>query len=112
MARILLGSVIALIFFSTQLLQAQDGKYLSHPPMRPLPDISKRPLDKGPAFFVDPVQGKDEAAGSEKAPWKTVKHAFKQLSAGDPLYLRGAIYREPIYCAVAGKKDAPITIRA
>jgi hypothetical protein len=69
-------------------------------------------LAKGPAFFVDPVRGKDTAPGSEKSPWRTVKHALKQLSPGDTLYLRGGIYRENVYCAVAGKRDAPITIRA
>src|SRR5947199_10704453 len=88
--------------------QPAGGKVLSHPPLRPLPEISKRPLGKGPAFFIDPVQGKDDAAGSEKSPWRTFKHAFKQLNAGDTLYLRGGVYRENIYCAVAGKPVAPI----
>jgi hypothetical protein len=37
---------------------------------------------------------------------------MKQLKAGDTLLLRGGVYREQIYCAVAGKPDAPITIRA
>lgn len=31
---------------------------------------------------------------------------------GDALLLRGGAYREQVYCAVAGKVDAPITIRA
>ena len=93
-------------------LHAQPEKMLSHPPMRPLPEIARRPLDKGPGFFVDPVAGKDAADGKEKSPWRTINHALKQLSAGDTLYLRGGVYRENVYCAVAGKKDAPITIRA
>ncbi|MSQ96274.1 MAG: hypothetical protein EXR98_17215 [Gemmataceae bacterium] len=85
---------------------------LSHPTLRPLPEISKRPLDKGPSHFVDPLQGKDDAAGTEKAPWKSINHALKQLKPGDTLYLRGGVYRENVYCAIVGKKDAPITIRA
>lgn len=93
-------------------LCAETKKPLSHPPLRPLPALSKRPLSQGPGFFVDPERGKDSAAGSEKAPWRTVGHALKKLGPGDTLYLRGGIYREPVYCAVAGKKDAPITIRS
>jgi Protein of unknown function (DUF1565) len=92
--------------------QPAPAKPLSHPTLRPLPEISQRPLATGPGFFVDPVQGKDDAAGHEKAPWRTINHALKQLKAGDTLYLRSGVYRENVYCAVAGKPDAPITIRA
>src|SRR5205085_7593123 len=77
-----------------------------------LPELPKRPLAKEPGFFVDPTHGKDDAAGGEKAPWRTINRALKHLSAGDTLYLRGGTYRENVYCAVAGKPDAPITIRA
>ena len=84
----------------------------SHPTLRPLPDISQRPLGNGPKVFVDPIKGNDAAAGSEAAPWRTINHALKELSAGDTLVLRGGVYRENVYCAVAGKPDAPITIRA
>src|SRR2546425_876254 len=96
----------------TLLAQTGSGTFASHPPLRPLPEISQRPISNGPGFFVDPVQGNDDAAGNEKAPWRTINQALKQLSAGDPLYLRGGVYREQVYCAVAGKPDAPITIRA
>lgn len=92
--------------------QTGAGKILSHPTLRPLPEVSQRPLGKGPGFFVDAAKGKDDAAGTEQAPWRTINHALKQLSAGDTLYLRGGTYREQVYCAVAGKPDAPITIRA
>src|SRR5690242_18573441 len=84
----------------------------SHPPVRPLPSPSTRPMDKGPARFVDATRGKDSNDGSEKNPWKTINHALTLLSAGDTLYLRGGIYHENVYCAVAGKPDAPITIRS
>src|SRR6185503_19315564 len=84
----------------------------SHPPVRPLPAPSQRPMDKGPSRFVEATRGKDSNEGSEKAPWKTINHAMAQLKAGDTLYLRGGIYHENVYCAVEGKPDAPITIRS
>src|SRR4051812_48242000 len=92
--------------------QANSEKFASHPPLRPLPEISKRPIGKGPGFFVDPIRGRNDAAGSETAPWRTINQALKRLSAGDTLYLRGGVYREQVYCGVAGRPDAPITIRA
>ena len=92
--------------------QTRADKTTSHPTLRPLPEISSRTLAKGKSFFVDPVSGKDDASGSEKDPWRTINHSLKQLTAGDTLCLRGGIYREQVYCAVAGKPDAPITIRA
>lgn len=99
---------------STNELHAQPApaNNLSHPTLRPLPPLANRPLGKGPNFFVDPTRGKDDAAGDEKSPWQTVNHALKRLKAGDTLVLRGGTYRENVYCAVAGTKDAPITIRA
>ncbi len=110
-ALLLAGAILA---GSGQNMYAQPGggKILSHPPLRPLPEISKRPLGKGAAFFVAPKSGRNDSPGSEREPWRTVNHALKQLSAGDTLYLRGGVYREQVYCAVAGKADAPITIRA
>lgn len=93
--------------------QAQaPAKYLSHPPIREVPAPSKRPLDKGPGFFVDAAKGDDNNDGSEKAPWKTIKRALPLLNAGDTLYLRGGIYHENLYCSVNGRKDAPITFRS
>src|SRR5713226_7489183 len=98
--------VCVLVFaLPAQLLYAQAGagKILSHPPLRPLPNVAKRAMDKGPAFILDPKSGNDTFPGSERGPWRTIKHAFKQLKAGDTLYLRAGVYREPIYCAIAGK---------
>ncbi len=95
-------------------LFAQTGAVpvLSHPPLRPLSEVAKRPLGAGPGRFVDPARGRDDAAGSEAAPWRTIHRAFQQAGAGDTVYLRGGIYREPVYCSVSGKPDAPVTIRA
>lgn len=91
---------------------AQAGPVLSHPPLRPLPEISKRPMDKGPGFFVDAAKGSDKNDGAEKSPWLTINHALGQLKPGDTLYLRGGVFHENVYCAVAGKKQAPITLRS
>jgi hypothetical protein len=92
--------------------RAQTAETLSHAPLRPMPEVAHRPLAEGRGLFVDPSKGMDDADGSEAAPWRSVNHALKQLTAGDTLYLRGGVYRENVYCAVAGRPDAPITIRA
>lgn len=107
--------IVALILAGTvQVASAQTdaGKITSHPPLRPLPELAARPMSPGAGFYVDPLRGNDAAAGSEAAPWRTINHSLKQLTAGQTLYLRGGVYREQIYCAVSGKPDAPITIRA
>src|SRR5262249_5538945 len=103
---------LALAVLTEALFAQTTGKIRSHPPLRPLPVLGKRSLAKGPGFFVDSARGKDDAQGKDTSPWRTIKHALKHLKAGDTLYLRGGVYREPVYCAVAGKKDTPITIRA
>jgi len=93
-------------------ITSNAATFLSHPPVRPLPALTTRPMEKGPWLFVDASRGKDSNDGSEKAPWKTINHAMPLLSPGDTLYLRGGVYHENVYCAVAGKADAPITIRS
>jgi hypothetical protein len=103
---------VLFLLASPPLLLAQAGKFQSHPPLRPLPELAQRPMDKGTGYFVSAKDGQDESPGSQQKPWRTVNHALKQLKPGDTLYLRGGTYRENIYCAIAGKKDAPITIRA
>lgn len=86
--------------------------FLSHPPLRPLPAPSARPRGSGPGYFVDATKGSDTNKGTEAAPWQTIGHALSQLRAGDTLYLRGGIYYERAYVSLAGKTDAPITIRS
>src|SRR5687768_9225750 len=72
--------------------ESADPTYVSHPPIRALPTPSDRPLDEGPAYFVDP-NGSDGNDGSKGRPWKTLRHAIAQLQPGYTLYLRGGIYR-------------------
>jgi Protein of unknown function (DUF1565) len=71
--------------------------FSSHPPMRSLPVASKRPLAKGPTYFVHPTQGDDTQDGSEARPWKTIQHGVKRLKPGDTLYLRGGTYYEKVH---------------
>lgn len=89
------------------------AEFRSCPPMRPLPGPSKTPLDKeGPARFVDAAKGDDKAAGSEAAPWRTLRHAVGQLQAGETLYLRGGTYYERVTISRGGTAERPVTIRS
>src|SRR5262249_18311844 len=71
----------------------------------------KRPLAGGPARYVDARRGDDRNPGTSAAPWRTLRHALRTLKPGDTLYLRGGVYHENVYCALAGRKGAPITVR-
>src|SRR5262245_35117187 len=110
-AAIFLLSVGCLPFFGSVLL-AQDTQLKSHPPMRPLPVVSNRPLVAGPKRFVDSIKGNDTAAGTEPAPWRTLAHATRQLALGETLYLRGGNYYEKVSLTKSGTAEAPITIAA
>lgn len=93
--------------------QAEDApKFASHPPLRPLPEPSDRPMAKGPAYFVDATKGDDASSGAKESPWQTVAHALTQLQAGDTLCLRGGTHYERLYCSIAGTEEKPITIRS
>jgi hypothetical protein len=90
---------------------AVAGPPASHPPMRPLPVASDRPLAAGPAYHVDPVHGTAAGDGSAKQPWKMIEAAVARLKAGDTLYLHGGTYFESVTLGLAGTAKAPITIR-
>lgn len=103
------------LFISTgveRALGAQGAKsgFASHPPMRPLPVAVKSPLAKGPKLFVDAARGNDAGAGTERAPWKSLVHALRQLKPGDTLYLRGGTFYEKVALTQSGTTNAPITI--
>src|SRR5688500_2125806 len=70
--------------------------FRTHPPMRPLPTATPEPLAKGPKLFVDAARGNDVAEGTENQPWRTLRHAVRQLKPGDTLYLRAGIYYETV----------------
>jgi hypothetical protein len=84
----------------------------SHPPLRQNPPASNRPAARGPAYFVHAAEGDDALPGTKDAPWRTVAHALERLKPGDTLYLYGGVYYENVYVALAGRADAPITIRS
>ncbi len=84
----------------------------SHPPTRPLPTPSDRPMADGPARFVDAQNGRDDVDGSLESPWRTVQHAVDQLEPGDTLYLRGGVYYEHIILSRSGEPGRPITVRS
>jgi hypothetical protein len=99
------------------MLQTQDPQnrgasatYRSHPPARPLPAASRRERGDGASRFVDAARGSDADSGTEQAPWKTLKHALRQLRPGDTLWLRGGTYYERIFVSRSGTAEAPITI--
>lgn len=84
----------------------------SHPPARPLPEASHRPLADGPHFFVDARAGRDDADGSRGRPWKSLAYAIGRLTPGDTLYLRGGTYHERVTVRAAGTPGKPITVRS
>src|SRR5688572_20304902 len=84
--------------------------FRSHPPTRPLPTPSPRPLGDGPHFFVDAGQGRDTFDGSKERPWKTLAHSVSRLKPGDTLSLRGGVYYEHVTISLAGTAEKPITI--
>lgn len=104
----LLAGVVLLAFPLTAAAEA----FRSHPPIRPLPGPSTRPLTEGPTFFVDETKGDDAHDGSRDRPWRTITHAATKLRPGDTLVLRGGTYYEPASVSVAGTPDRPITIRS
>src|SRR5262245_41041599 len=83
----LLASVVL-----AQTTPVPTAKNRSHPPMRPMPQPSGRAFADGASKFVDANRGDDAAAGTEQAPWSTLRHAVRQLNPGDTLYLRGGTY--------------------
>lgn len=84
----------------------------THPSLRrPAPALGRARTD-GPARFVDARAGHDDAAGTEAAPWRTLRHALGQLAPGDTLYLRGGVYYENVYLALTGTAERPITLQS
>ncbi len=87
-------------------------EWRSHPPQRPLPSPVEREPSTGRTFFVDAGRGVDVASGSQNAPWRTLRHALRQLAPGDTLYLRAGTYYERVFLTRSGTPEAPITIGA
>jgi hypothetical protein len=112
MARWNTTAILFMVAMSLPNSAAAQPAYRSHQPLRPLPAASHRPLDKGPAYFVDPVNGDDRQSGTREKPWKTINYAAKKLKPRATLYLRGGIYWEKVVARLTGSAEAPITIRS
>jgi len=106
-ANVLIVALVAGHFGSASIAAA-----MTHPPMRPLPTASKRPLSAGPTYFVDAAKGDDQNSGSKEKPWRTIRHALQRLRAGDTLCLRGGTYYEWIIFPRSGEAGKPITLRS
>lgn len=104
------GLVVSLALLAESV--ADEARYRSHPPIRPLPRPSDRALPEGRVLFVDAKTGDDSAAGSQAKPWKTVGHAVTKLQSGDTLCLRGGTYYEHVTAKLTGTAAKPIAIRA
>lgn len=107
--RLLLAAVGVLSLAAA--LPAQTAE-LSHPPLRPLPQPVKRPMETGRGYFVDAKRGSDTANGSEQTPFQSIARGLEALRPGDPLYLRGGVYYERPAISLVGRDDAPITVRS
>jgi hypothetical protein len=103
-------AAVLLAGWMAELLHAAE--VASHPAMRVTPEMPSRPRSAGPALFVDAARGDDANAGHEGQPWKSLRHALRNLKPGDTLYLRGGTYYERPALSRSGTAEAPITIRA
>src|SRR4051812_46484090 len=103
--------LVATLASATHAAEA-PAKFLSHPPLRPLPVVSSRAMPAGSVHYVDSRKGDDAADGFEKQPWKTIGHAMGRLKPGDTLCLRGGVFHEQVTVAISGSQDKPVTIRS
>jgi len=87
--------------------EPEDANLQRHPH-----PVSRRPLGSGPTLFVDVARGNDANSGTEKDPWQTVGYALTRLTAGQTLCLREGTYYENVVISLAGRADAPVTVRA
>ena len=91
------------------------GSWLSHPPYRPQPAASSRPLDEARrVYFVAPDGSDTNGDGSEGRPWRSWGPAGSRLAPGDTLCMRGGVHfmdGDSVWL-VSGTSSRPITIRA
>ena len=78
-------------------------------------------IGKGSTYYVAPDGSNSNSGSSRDKAYKTLKHAFSKLKAGDTLYVAGGKYNEnnlslnnrddsENYNAQSGRPDAPIRI--
>jgi hypothetical protein len=107
-----LRSTLPFVLAAAAVLPGVQAAPLSHALIRPYPEASKRPMEKGAALFVDPVKGDDANPGTEAKPFRTAAFAVSRLTPGATLYLHGGTYYENVNVCVQGTEQAPITIRS
>jgi len=105
-------SAILAALFLTVAVHAAPAKFTSHPPVRPLPTVSTRPLPKSPLLFVDAAKGDDTTAGTIDKPFRTIQHAFTKVKSGDTIVLRGGTYYEHATLTTSGTSGQRIGIRS
>ncbi len=64
------------------------------------------------ATYVVSPSGKNTAAGTLVAPWKTLAHAAAKVRPGDTVEVRTGIYSERLLLTRSGTAQAPIVFRA
>ncbi len=62
-------------------------------------------------YVVDQKAGKDDAAGSAAAPFKTISKAVAALQPGDTVTIKGGVYREVVTVKASGTAEKPIVIQ-
>ncbi|WP_164019588.1 right-handed parallel beta-helix repeat-containing protein [Pyxidicoccus trucidator] len=75
---------------------------------------SSLPKDFSREWYVSP-SGSDKAAGSKSAPFRTIGRALKAVGPGEAIQVQPGDYAESVVIdgsVKAGRKDAPITLRA
>lgn len=90
----------------------RGAEFASHPPMRPLPEVSRAPLGAGAMLFVDATRGDDEADGSVDAPLRTIAVALRRARPGTTVVLRGGTYYEHLVPMRSGEEGRPIILRS
>jgi hypothetical protein len=101
-------------------LTADRLRWLSHPPMRPLPTPSDRAVDERSRAYYLGLDGSDSNSGTSAArPWRTLEKAQSVMGPGDTLYIRGGRHwiwstSEGTYrwAGAPGSRESPITIRS
>jgi hypothetical protein len=65
----------------------------------------------GNVYYVS-KEGSDENPGSVEAPWLTIQHAARNLTAGETVLIREGTYHESVYIGQGGCLGKPITFSA
>lgn len=113
--RVSRNSVLALTIFALTIVPgefARTAEPVSHPPLRSTTPVKGRPFASGAELIVDGKTGDDSNGGTRAKPLRSIGEAIRKAGPGTTIYIRGGVYREPVYLAARGTAEAPITIQA